>query len=68
MSLKPDDLVFVHVKAPTGVHRIADQWQVTPHCVLSQLAGQPVFKVQPEDAEDDENIPCMVHCRPLAKG
>ena len=29
---------------------------MTPHCVLSQLADQPVFKVQPVDAEDDENI------------
>ena len=29
---------------------------MTPHCVLSQLANQPVFKVQPVDAGDDENI------------
>ena len=27
-----------------------------PHCVLSQLADQPVFKAQPVDTEDDENI------------
>ena len=25
MSLRPDDLVLVHVKAPTGDHKIADQ-------------------------------------------
>ena len=56
MSLRPDDLVLVHVKAPTGDHKIADQWEVTPHCVLSHLPSQPVFKVQPVDAEDDENI------------
>ena len=46
----------MHVKAPTGDHKIADQWEATPHYVLSQLANQPLFKVQPVDAEDDENI------------
>ena len=56
MSLRPDDLVLVHVKAPTGDHEIADQWEATPHHILSQLADQPVFKVQPVDAADDENI------------
>ena len=56
MSLRPKDLVLVHVKAPTSDHKIADQWEVTPHPVLSQLANQPVFKVQPIDAEDDEII------------
>ena len=56
MSLRPDDLVLVCVKATTGDHKIADQWEATPHHVLSQLAVQPVFKVQPVDAEDDENI------------
>ena len=44
------------VKAPTGDHKIADQWEATLNHVLSQLADQPVFKVQPVDAEDDENI------------
>ena len=28
----------------------------TPHQVLSQLADQPVFRVQPVDAVGDENI------------
>ena len=56
MSLRPYDLVLVHVKAPTGNHKIADWLEVIPHCVLIQLANQPVFKVQPIDAEDDENI------------
>ena len=55
MSLRPDDLILVHVKAPSGDHKIADQWEETPHQVLSQLADQPVFRVQPVDAEDDEN-------------
>ena len=31
MSLKPDDLVLVHVKAPSGDYKIADQWDETPH-------------------------------------
>ena len=60
MSFRPNDLVLVCVKAPTGDHKIADQWEVIPHHVLSQLASQPIFKVQPIDAEDDENI-CILH-------
>ena len=56
MSLRPDDLVLVHVKAPTGDHKIADHWEVTPQCVLSQLADQPVFRIQSVDADGDEGI------------
>ena len=56
MSLRPNDLVLVHDKAPTGNHNIVDQWEATPHHVLSQLANKKVFKVQSMDAEDDENI------------
>ena len=43
MSLKPDDFVSVHAKAPSGNHKINDQWEDIPHQVLSQLADQPVF-------------------------
>ena len=43
LCLKPDDLVLVHANAPSGDHKIADQWEETPHQVLSQLADQPVF-------------------------
>ena len=60
MSLRPNDLILVHVKAPTGDHKIADQWEATPHHVLGQLANQPVFKVQPMNAEDDKNT-CILH-------
>ena len=56
MTLKPNDLVLVHAKAPSGDHKIADQWKEAPHQVLSQLADQPVFPVQPMDVVDDENI------------
>ena len=31
MSLKPDDLVLMHSKAPSGDHKIADQWEEAPH-------------------------------------
>ena len=41
MNLRPDDLVLVHVNAPTGDHKIADQCEGIPNCVLSQLADQP---------------------------
>ena len=44
MSLKPDDLVLVHIKAPSGDHKIADQLEDIPHQVLSQLADQSVFE------------------------
>ena len=56
MSLKPDDLVLVHVKAPTGQHKIIDQWEDKQYQVLSQLDDLPVLRVQPEDAVDDEHI------------
>ena len=31
MKLEPDDLVMVRVKALTGDHKIADQWEDIPH-------------------------------------
>ena len=31
MSLKPDDLVLVHAKTPSGDHKIADWWEEAPH-------------------------------------
>ena len=31
MKLEPDDLVMVRVKALTSDHKIADQWEDTPH-------------------------------------
>ena len=55
-SLKPDDLVLVHVKAPSGYHRNTDQWEDKQYQVLSQLGDQPVFRVQPVGAITDEKI------------
>ena len=31
ISLKPDDLALVHAKAPSGDHKIVDQWEEAPH-------------------------------------
>ena len=56
MSLRPNDLVLVNVKAPTGDHKIDDQREATTNHIPSQLANQPVIRFQPTDAEDDENI------------
>ena len=56
MSLKLNDLVLVHAKAPSGDHNIADQWEDIHHWVFSQLDDQPVFRVQPVDAVADENV------------
>ena len=56
MSLKPNDLVLVHAKAPSDDHKIADPWEDIPHWVLCQLDDQPVFRVQPVNAVADENI------------
>ena len=49
MSLRPDDLVLVHVKASSGYHKIIDQWEDKQYQVPSQLDDQPVFQVQPVD-------------------
>ena len=45
MSLKPNNMVLVCTKAPSGYHKIVHQWEDTPHHVLSQWNDQPVFKV-----------------------
>ena len=59
-SLKPDDLVLVHIKASSGHQKIIDQWEDKQYQVLSQLDNQPVFQVQPEDAATDENISILL--------
>ena len=51
-----DDSVMVRVKALTGDHKIADQWEDIPHRVVDQLGDQPVFKVQPITAISDTDI------------
>ena len=56
LKLEPDDLVMVRVKALTGNHKIADQWENTPHRVISQMGDQPVFKVRPITTMSDKDI------------
>ena len=56
MSLRPDDLVLVHVKAPTGDYKIADHWETTPHHVLSQLVDQLVLRIQSVDADEGIHV------------
>ena len=55
MELRPDDLVRVRIKALTGDHKIADQWENTLYWVIDQLDDQPVFKVRPMMATSDED-------------
>ena len=55
MKLEPDDLVMVRMKILTGNHKIADQWEDTPH-VISQMGDQPVFKVRPITTTSDKDI------------
>ena len=55
MEFRPDDLVRVRIKALTGDHKIADQWESTPYQVIDKLNGQPVFKVKPITTTSDED-------------
>ena len=55
VELRPDDLVRVRIKALTGDHKIADQWESTPYQVIDQLDGQPVFKARPITTASDED-------------
>ena len=56
MKLEPDDLVMVRVKALTGNHKIADQWEDIPYQVINPLNDQPVFKVRPITATSGKDI------------
>ena len=56
MKLAPDDIVIVRIKAFGLDHKIADKWKKTPYRVLSQLEGQPVYRIQEIDSEGTDNI------------
>ena len=56
MALVLGDIVLVRIKAFRQDHEMADKWEHNPHIVLSQMSNQPVFKVQPKDARDQEGI------------
>ena len=55
MKLRRNDLVMVRMKALTGDHKIADQWEDIPYRVIDQLDDQPVFRVKPITATSDED-------------
>ena len=56
MSLAPGDMVLVRVKALRQDHKIADKWEQNPYVMISQMANQPIFKVQPRGATHQEGI------------
>ena len=56
MALALGDMVLVRMKALGQDHKIADKWEQNPYVVLSQMGNQPIFKVQPRDAKDQEGI------------
>ena len=56
MKLAPDDIVIVRIKAFGLDHKIADKWKETPYRVLSQLEGQPAYRIQEIDSEGTDNI------------
>ena len=56
MALSPGDIVLVRLKALGQDHKIVDKWEQNPHIVLSQVGNQPVFKIQPKNAKNQEGI------------
>ena len=56
MALAPGDIVLVRMKALGQDHKIADKWEQDPHIVISQMGNQPVFKIQPKNAKNQEGI------------
>ena len=56
MALTPGDMVLVRMKALGQDNKIADKWEKNPYVVICQMGNQPVFKVQPRNAKDQEGI------------
>ena len=56
MDLAPGDIVLVRMKALGVHHNIADKWEQGPPIVISQKGNQPIFKIQPENAKNQEGI------------
>ena len=61
MALVPSQVVLVRVKALGQDHKIADKWEQNPHVVISQMGSQPVFKIQPRNAKNQEGIKRVLH-------
>ena len=56
MALAPGDMVLVRAKALGQDYKIADKWEQNQYVMVSQMGNQPVFKVQPQGAKDQEGI------------
>ena len=56
MALAPGDVVLVRVKALGQDHKITDKREQNPYAVVSQMGNQPVFKVQPRNIKDHNEI------------
>ena len=54
MSLNPDDIVMVRVKAFGSDRKVADKWEQNPYIVIQQMDGKLVFKVRPLDTTDNK--------------
>ena len=54
MSLNPDDIVKIGVKAFSSDRKVSDKWEQNPYIVIQQMDGKPVFKVQLVDATDNK--------------
>ena len=54
MSLNPDDIVMVRVKAFGSDRKVADKWEQNPYTVIQQMDDKPVFKVRPMDTTDNK--------------
>ena len=54
MSLNPDDIVMVRVKACSSDRKVADKWEQNRYMVIQQMNDKPVFKVRPVDATDNK--------------
>ena len=54
MSLKPDNIVMVRVKAFGMDRNVADKWEQNPYIVIQQIDNKPVFKVRPVEATDNK--------------
>ena len=54
MSLNPDDIVMVRVKAFGSDRKVADKWEQNPYPVFQQMNDKPVFRVRLVDATDNK--------------
>ena len=54
MSLNPDDIVMVRVKAFGSDRKVANKWEQNPYMVIQQMNDKLVFKVRLVDTTDNK--------------